>query len=148
MSYQKLIEEHDRIDAALIGLTNILERPDRDVSAAATALDHLADELRTHLAHEDVMLYDELIAARKPAFASAVDHFNQQFDVLRRDWDSYLEAWKPEQISANWNSFRTATKLMIERLAERVAAENDLLYCTALQAGVITLREPQVAAAA
>ncbi|MBX9732008.1 MAG: hemerythrin domain-containing protein [Sphingomonas sp.] len=148
MSYQKLIEEHDRIDAALIRLTNVLEQPDRDVAAAADALDHLADELRAHLAHEDVMLYNELIAARKPAFGSAVDHFNQQFDVLRRDWDTYLQAWGPDQISANWDCFRTVTKLMVERLAERVAAENDLLYCAALQAGVITLRGPQAAAAA
>ena len=96
----------------------------------------------------DASVRSNTIAPTAPAFGSAVDHFNQQFNVLRRDWDSYLQAWGPDQISANWNSFRTVTKLMIERLAERVAAENDLLYCAALQAGVITLRGPQVAAAA
>ncbi|OYY71861.1 hemerythrin domain-containing protein [Sphingomonas sp. 28-63-12] len=148
MSYQKLIDEHARIDTALARLTNILDRPERDAEAATAALSHLAEELHDHLAHEDAMLYHELIIANKPAYAHAVEQFTQQFDALRRDWSAYLGGWTTAAIAADWPIFRTATRLMVERLAERVAAENDLLYCAALQFGAITLRDQQISAAA
>jgi len=148
MSYQRLTDEHARIDVALAQLTATLDRPDRDSDAAAGALQHLADELESHLAYEDSTLYEALLIDRKPDYAQAVEQFSAQFDALRRDWGVYLDCWGAASIAADWVGFDRATRSMIGRMAERVAAENALLYSSALRFGAIPLRDQRVAAAA
>lgn len=145
MTYQRLLQEHDRIDAQLVRLTNIADHPDEDAVGATLVLCDLAEELRVHLAHEDSLMYRPIVAAKKRDFADAADQFCREFAALRADWDSYLVEWTTGMIQADWAGFRESTLSIIDRLSARVRAENDLLYIAALQAGIIPLREPVAA---
>lgn len=145
MTYERLMEEHDRIDRHLDRLSDLIARPTEDAVAATLILSDLSEELRLHLAHEDSLIYRPMVAAQQPAFAKAADEFCQQFDALRIDWERYLVEWTTGIIRADWAGFRASTIDIIDRLSARVRAENDLLYAAALQAGAITLREPLAA---
>ncbi len=45
MTYQRLMEEHDRIDQHLSRLANLIEQPNEDAVAATLILCDLSDEL-------------------------------------------------------------------------------------------------------
>ncbi|OQW77622.1 MAG: hypothetical protein BVN32_07575 [Proteobacteria bacterium ST_bin14] len=145
MTYQRLLQEHDRIDAQLVRMTNIVEHPDEDAVGATLVLCDLAEELRVHLAHEDSLMYRPIVAAKKREFADAADQFCREFAALRDDWNRYLVEWTTGMIQSDWAGFRESTLSIIDRLSARVRAENDLLYIAALQAGIIPLREPVAA---
>lgn len=142
MTYERLMEEHDRIDHQLDRLSKLITRATEDAVAATPILSDLSAELRLHLAHEDSLIYRPMAAAQQPALAKAADEFCQQFEMLRCDWERYLVEWTTGIIRADWAGFRASTIDMIDRLSARVRAENDLLYAAALQAGAINLREP------
>jgi hypothetical protein len=145
MTYERLLEDHDRIDRQLARLTNVINDPQEDAVAATLILSDLSEELRLHLAHEDSMMYRPIIAAKQRDFIDAADRFCQEFDALRQDWERYLVEWTTGIIRADWAGFRASTQSMIKRLDARVRAENELLYVAALQAGIIPLREPVAA---
>ncbi|OYW22392.1 MAG: hypothetical protein B7Y98_05145 [Sphingomonas sp. 32-62-10] len=141
MTYERLMQEHDRIDHHLDRMTYLIQQENEDAVGATLILSDLADELRLHLAHEDSLMYRPMVAAHRPAFIKTADDFCRQFETLRCDWDRYLVEWTTGIIRADWVGFRASTLIIIERLKARVRAENDLLYAAALQAGAITLRE-------
>lgn len=145
MTYERLMEEHDRIDHHLDRLSDLIAGPKADAVAATLILSDLSEELRLHLAHEDSLIYRPMIAAQQPAFAKTADDFASQFETLRCDWERYLVEWTTGIIGADWAGFRASTIDMVDRLAARVRAENDLLYAAALQAGAISLRKSLVA---
>lgn len=145
MTYERLMEEHDRIDHHLGRLTDLIACPNGDAVAATLILSDLSEELRLHLAHEDSLMYRPMVAAQQPAFAKTADEFSSQFDVLRCDWERYLVEWTTGIICADWAGFRASTVIMIDQMGARVRAENELLYAAALQAGALPLREPVTA---
>lgn len=140
MTFEQLMDEHDRIDGHLGRLTAVVRQDTEDAVGATLALCDLAEELRLHLAQEDSLMYRPIVAAQKPAFAKTADEFCRQFDALRCDWERYLIEWTPDLIRADWTGFQISTIDIIDRLTARVRAENDLLYTAALQAGAIPLR--------
>lgn len=142
MTYQRLMEEHDRIDHHLNRLTKVIDREREDAVAATLILCDLSEELRLHLAREDSLMYRPMVAAQQPVFAKTADEFCRQFETLRCDWERYLVEWTTPIIRADWAGFRASTLVMIQQLAARVRAENELLYAAALQAGAISLRDP------
>jgi len=146
MSYQHLIAEHDDIDRRLNKLLALVLAKVPDVDGAVIALSDLASALGSHLAHEDRLLYTRMIDAAPADFRYTVIAFNRDFDALRADWEVYLHEWSSESINYDWYNFAAATKLMAVRLAARVRAENEILYSTALKAGVLTMRDPRSAA--
>jgi iron-sulfur cluster repair protein YtfE (RIC family) len=148
MSYQRLIAEHDRVDAALVRLLNHVDAVAPDPVATMLALSRLTDELRGHLAREDAFLYPDLIAGEGRAFPGIAADFVQAFAELRHDWDRYLHEWDSLSIQQDWAGFRHETHSIAARLADRVAAENRLLYAAALREGVIPLRDTPVRGAA
>jgi hypothetical protein len=141
MSYETLIAEHAKIDAALDRMRALVEPAAPDVPAVVLALSALAGELHHHLAHEDSFIYPRMIAGRSAESAAAAHGFIVEFAELRRDWGLYLGEWDSECIAADWAGFQAETQRMIARLADRVKAENELLYNVALQSGAIRLRD-------
>jgi len=142
MSYQRLIAEHDRIDAALVRLLNHVDAVAPDPVDTMLALSRLSDEMREHLAREDALLYPDLIADERHAFPRIAADFEREFAELRDDWSRYLQEWDSLSIQHDWAGFCHETHSIAERLADRVAAENRLLYAAALREGVIPLRDP------
>ncbi len=121
-------------------MLDLVDEAASDVDAVVLKLSDLAGELREHLAHEDSFIYPAMIAASATSMSDTAKSFVAEFAALRHDWDLYLSEWSAETIHADWETFRAETRSMMSRLATRVSAENDLLYRSALQNGVIPLR--------
>lgn len=141
MSYQRLMEEHDRIDAALAVLSALCESDAPDLPAVVISLSDLAGELHRHLEHEDSFIYPQLMAEASGGVSDIAAAFVREFAMLREDWGLYLREWSADTIAADWASFRHETQSMATRLKARVDAENSLLYPAALQSNLITLRD-------
>ena len=148
MSYERLMHEHDRIDAALWALSALTRADTPDVSVVVIALSDLAGELDRHLAHEDSFIYPKTISGASGDASDIASAFVEEFAELRADWGLYLREWTSEGIAADWAGFRAETAAMVARLAVRVRAENKLLYAAALNASVIRLREQKALEAA
>jgi iron-sulfur cluster repair protein YtfE (RIC family) len=141
MSYQRLMDEHDRIDAALATLSVLAEAATPDLPAVVIGLSDLAGELERHLAHEDSFIYPRMMSGAPGGASDVASAFVADFAVLREDWGLYLHEWTSDGIAADWTGFGHETRSMIARLADRVKAENKLLYAAALQTSVIPLRD-------
>lgn len=140
MSYERLIAEHGRIDMALGHLQRLIDAEEPDSPAVVIALSDLSRELTHHLDYEDSFLYPRLIASANPQASAAAQEFAEDFAQLRGDWNLYLTEWHAECIAADWAEFTHHTRTIVARLADRVRAENELLYAAALQVGAIRLR--------
>lgn len=140
MSYERLIAEHGRIDMALGRLQRLIEADTPDTAAVTIALSDLSHELTHHLEFEDRIIYPRIIASAIPEISAAVQGFAEDFAQLTADWRLYLGEWNAECIAGDWEGFAFQTRTMIARLAERVRAENELLYAAALQVSAIRLR--------
>ncbi len=145
MSYERLIAEHALIDAALSRLEALVAVAVPDLPAAIIALADLSGELAHHLAHEDSFIYPGLIQGRNPEARRVAERFVADFEELRDAWNLYLREWTPDCIAGDWEIFRIETGTMIVRLAQRVKAENALLYAEALRTGAIPLRDRRAA---
>lgn len=141
MSYERLIAEHAEIDEALVLLQKLVATCAVDIGAVVVALSDLSQALARHLAHEDSFIYPRMIAGQNAETSAVARQFVRSFEALRQDWELYLAEWNSECIAADWDNFRCETERMATRLAQRVRAENELLYATALRTNVIPLRE-------
>ena len=112
-----------------------------DVPAVSHGLSDLAGELTDHLAHEDSFIYPMMIESSVGEVSSIARQFVEEFDALTADWETYLAAWLPDRIAADWDGFRRDTDMVIARLTARVRAENSVLYSAALNHGLIPLRD-------
>lgn len=148
MSYERLIAEHAEIDKALLRLQKLVATDTPDIGAVVVRLSYLSQLLSSHLAHEDSFIYPWMIAGSNAESSAVARDFIASFAALRRDWDLYLAEWNSECIAADWDNFRGETERMATRLAQRVRAENELLYATALKTNVIPIRERRGAVAA
>ncbi len=148
MTFKRLLDEHDRIDQSLGALGALVHAASADPIGAMIALSALANELRIHLAHEDKMLYTNLVLDRDQTYAQAASRFELEFADLRRDWDIYLREWQLDSIAGDWAGFCDETSRMVDRLAQRVRAENEILYLTALKRGVLALNDAKASACA
>ena len=145
MDYQRLLAEHDDIDALCRALIATVTTEVPDAGAILHVRADLSLVLDAHLAHEDSFIYPA-IAGRRGATAAVADAFITEFAGLTRDWSLYLAEWSAECIEKDWTTFRNETVAMIKRLRERVRRENEALYPAALHSGAISLR-PAVSAA-
>jgi iron-sulfur cluster repair protein YtfE (RIC family) len=141
MSYQRLMDEHDRIDARLATLSVLAKAETPDLPAVVLGLSDLAGELERHLAHEDSFIYPRMMSGASGGASDVANAFVADFAALREDWGLYLREWTSDGIAADWAGFGQETRSMMARLADRVKAENQLLYAAALQSGVIPLRD-------
>ncbi len=139
MDYQRLLGEHDEIDALCRALIRSVtsERPDPDTILMVRA--DLAAALDAHLAHEDSFIYPEM-ATNGGASAAVAAEFVSEFAGLTEDWALYLCEWSGECIVGDWTTFRTESIAFVRRLRLRVRRASDTLYPAALRSGAITLR--------
>lgn len=148
MSIDRLIKEHDGIDHAIGNMATAITSSTSDAVTATLALSDLAEQLRCHLAHEDSYIYAEAARDANSGFAKTAEQFITEFKELRADWDIYLREWTTDCMTVDWAGFQAETRSIIARLADRVKAENEVLYTAGLQHGVIPLIQPvnQIAA--
>lgn len=140
MSYERLIAEHDRIDAKVAELSALVGAETPDVAAVVIVLSDLSGAVSEHLAHEDSLIYPRMISASHTELSEVALGFVDQFAALTADWGLYLREWGSEQIAGDWQGFRGETRAIMARLAARIGAENELLYPAAFRNGLIPLR--------
>ena len=100
----------------------------------------LSVELDEHLGKEDSFLYSNLMHEQDHPLAQAAVKFKSDIAMLRHDWADYLSEWSADVIGGDWGFFRQQTLHLMDRLRERLAQENALLYPLMLKHSHIRLR--------
>lgn len=143
MNYQELIEDHDHIDQLASQIEAIVRSNPADRTVVDKIMNDLAGIVDDHLSKEDSLIYPQLAASSDPADAASLI---VEFEEIKRDWQTYLAAWKDGQASHDWPNFKSSTVSMLERLRTRVMKETGLLYSMAVREGLIAMevRVPEV----
>lgn len=136
-SYRHLIDEHVAIDRACDVVLALALAPDCRPREAALALDVLAALLRDHLAAEDEMIYQTILAARGDRHGATAAALGAELARLCDDWADYLYRWDACRIAADWAEFARDTAALLIRVRERVARETTILYSLALHHGTL-----------
>jgi outer membrane PBP1 activator LpoA protein len=131
MSYDRLIREHEAIDALTDALV-VLVDGNPAVDDGAALLERLARVIRDHMAVEERTLAATLDAASHDRHHAAAVSAMRDVEELREDWTLYLYRWTPAAIAADWARFGMETRIMMARLHDRVAQETGILYSLAL----------------
>ncbi len=131
MSYDRLIQEHDAIEALTDALVALVAGPPATAEAAAL-LERVAALIRDHMADEEQTLAATLDAAARDRHHAAAANAMRDVEQLREDWALYLYRWTRVAIAADWGRFAVETRAMMERVGERVARETGILYSLAL----------------
>jgi hypothetical protein len=139
MSYQRLLAEHDAIEALAGSLESVLDGGAPDALAAVALLEDLASAIEEHHREEQVV-YGRLCASGDPLATELVAAFVRQCDSQDAEWRAYIGDWGRDCIAADWETFRAETGAVIARLHQRLRAEASTIYPVALQRGVIRLR--------
>ena len=140
MSYQRLIAEHDAIDALAAALGTMLDRPTAEPEAVVALLSELAMAIEEHRRNAHRIVYQRLLDGSNAAAAVTVAHFAEQFGVLEVEWHAYLGDWGADCIAADWEQFGVETRAALDHLLRRLRNEAAVIYPIALQRGAIRLR--------
>ncbi|GAA0737352.1 hemerythrin domain-containing protein [Sphingomonas japonica] len=138
-SFERLIAEHQAILEHAKQLSGICAAP-ADPAAAHRALTALGADLAEHLATEDRDIYPRLMLSNDEGAADAARRAIRQFETLAADWTVHQARWTQCAIRADWETFVADNAELLDRLAQRIRTENDLLYPLALRAAHIRLR--------
>lgn len=136
MSYERLIRDHEAIDALIVALVDLTRGP-ADPARAAGLLEELTVTVRDHGALEADTLAATLDAAARDRHHAAAAAAMRDVRQLRHDWTMYLYRWTRATIAADWGRFGVETVVMMERMHERVARETGILYSLALHYDLI-----------
>jgi hypothetical protein len=139
MTFEQLLREHDAIDALTERLEACCRSSRPDPEGAVRLRTAIKDAFDSHLDHEDVAIYAELLKSGGQS-AETIRHFEDKFARLGADWERYLTEWDAECLAADWDTFREETTVLMARVRERTREETSLIYPLALQKGVIRLR--------
>ena len=139
-SFDKLIAEHDELEAAAQLLLLTANCREFDVDAVMAIRSKLAMDLADHLIKEDGLVYPHLLASSDASISNAAGTFITDFQDIASVWSGYVDYWTPANIMADVQGFRDMTHVVVKRLIDRIQRENDELYPLALRAGVLKLR--------
>lgn len=138
---QRLIEEHRQIDDLALGLVEIVQSPQPAPMEAFSTLRKLSACLDEHAASEEGFLYSDHMTVNAGQLEKEIEAFERAFQDLTEEWSIYVREWTPDNIEIDWHNFSHATQWVMERLRERIALENEILYPLALRHGRIKLRD-------
>jgi hypothetical protein len=89
----------------------------------------LSGKLTVHLQMEDRALYPALRSSADPEVRTVAAHFQMAMGGLRASAEACFLRWlRPDAIAASPAAFRIEARVVIDALAERIAAEDTVLY--------------------
>lgn len=138
-SYQRLIEEHEKIVDTAGHLLSCIADKSYEADELADKLDTLAGQVRDHLAVEDEIIAHDHGMMMGP-WAETWQDGQNGVARLRKDWLAFLGVWDRRTIAENRRGFAEAADHLLGRLRERIQTETQAFYATALQRGAISLR--------
>ncbi|MBV9840528.1 MAG: hemerythrin domain-containing protein [Sphingomonadaceae bacterium] len=140
MSLERLIAEHDEIEALAALIERLAAAPLADAAAVASLLGALAIAIADHRGNEQRSVYLRLLNGRDSAASRLASSFADEYRGLEQDLEIYLSDWTAECIAADWETFGAETTAILTRMRHRVARESAVVYPLALQRGAVRLR--------
>lgn len=91
--------------------------------------------LGAHLAREDWVVYPSLLTDPRPDVRRLARDLADDALAFTTAFRQYCRQWTTVKIAADWRGFRQATRAILARLEQRVAAEDRDLYPLVAGAG-------------
>jgi hypothetical protein len=91
----------------------------------------MAQALHDHCEREDVEIYQLIFASGDAAATRAAWTHRQDHGRIGRAFGQYIGGWPVARINREWDAFRADTIAMLDRLAVRIASEEEMLYAHA-----------------
>lgn len=123
-----LCEDHRVLEDMADTLLAALDQDQPDVAAIAMQRWQFGCALRDHCAREDALVYDWLLASGDAQAVAAAWRFRQEHGRLLAAFGRYAGSWPVDRIAAECAAFRAATERLLGALAQRIAAEEGVLY--------------------
>lgn len=124
----ELREEHRQIAAQARQVLHIVTGPVADAAAIAGIRWRMAHALFEHCEREDRLVYRSILSSGDAAATAAATDYRREHGRLAADFGRYVTDWPVTRINREWEAFRDATRLVMERLAARIRDEEDTLY--------------------
>ncbi|HEY6100276.1 MAG TPA: hemerythrin domain-containing protein [Anaeromyxobacter sp.] len=125
-------EQHDHLRALSQELERHLHDDLRDGAAARLAVSRLAGALQVHLAMEDESLYPSLVVHPNAELRERARRLRDDLSGLRSALGGYLRRWPTHlAIEREPPAFAAETRALLERLAKRIALEDEELFALA-----------------
>src|SRR5689334_9458767 len=117
--HAELLRDHAVINVLARKVETLLGRQ-ADPQSLSQALNHLVEAVAGHLQVEESIMYSDALSMRSDVAPAAVQRMEAEFARLKSDWGEYVRCWTPDEIAADPQGFRRATRHMLPRLRERV----------------------------
>ena len=140
ITWLRLIEDHERIADQCSTLTRLARQSSAQSAAASRQLIELAVTVAEHLRIEDEVIDRTAMALGTRYSADAIADMEEDLDILRSDWKSFIGRWLPVIAPSEWALFGAQAESMFDRLSDQVRLETDILYDHALGNGVVLTR--------
>ena len=88
----------------------------------------LSSTLIAHLKAEDWVLYPRLLASGDPSVASTAKRFNEEMGGLAAAFTAYTAQWSAAAITQDWAGYCADSRVIIDKLTDRITRENRELY--------------------
>jgi hypothetical protein len=131
VAIDSLYAEHRALEAQVDMLLRIVRAATPDTAAVAAMRWAIAQQLVTHCAHEDALVYDPMISCGDTVAASAAASCRAMHGELVSSFASYIAAWPVARIAAEWPLFRDATQVLAAALRHRMQDEEEQVYAHA-----------------
>ena len=96
MSSERLIGEHDRIEAFATRIESAVASPGSDPCDVTALLGDLAIAIADHRENEQHSVYRQLLNGRDTAASRLVSSFTSEFETFEQDLQVYLADWTAE----------------------------------------------------
>lgn len=134
-----LINDHQVLDQMAADIM-ALSASEPDAAAGYRMLGAFKARLDDHLADEADFLYEDHMRADPTRMDDEVRRFTRAFEDLTAQWGRYLVEWTEDGMSRDWDGFVRSSQAIMQRMRQRIAQENAVLYPLALQHSRIRLR--------
>jgi hypothetical protein len=124
----ELCGEHRQLEAQASRLMDIVSAEVPDPATIAMVRWRMAQALSDHCAHEDLAIYDWLLASGDVSASAVAWAFQREHGALVELFGRYIVSWPVERIAREWDAFRVDTHGVVEALADRIACEEEILY--------------------
>jgi hypothetical protein len=121
----KLRQDHADLTRMFRQLERIIEEPQAPSQLELFEFRRiLMQTLISHLKLEDWALYPRLIDSGDEEISSAGRHFQEEMGGLAPAFLAYCDKWNANTITADWPSYCSETRGLLDALTDRLTREN------------------------
>ena len=129
---------HVEMEDNLRRFADLVDAETPDAAALAAVRWKLSSASRTRTRLVDGDIFPHLLRRASSVEAQRLEQLKRQASAAGNDSSAHITKWTPERVQADWAGYRTASKLMRDRMRQQIRTEKLTLY---------PLLEPMVAPA-